>query len=99
MRKVCLRSKELFDYEHIKNYVDHGGNIAALALKLNCSERTVRRKIAGYKTHGKAFFIHGNRERAPVTKTPAHIARQIIELYFSDAYADANFKHFHELLG
>lgn len=55
LRKVHLRSKEMHDYQLVKNYVDHGGRIAALALRLNCSERTARRKINGYKQYGIAF--------------------------------------------
>lgn len=97
LRKVHLRSKEMHDYQLVKNYVDHGGRIAALALRLNCSERTARRKINGYKQYGKAFFLHGNRDRTPVTTTPPEVVERIITLYLT-TYEGANFTHFHELL-
>ena len=87
----------MHDYQLVKNYVDHGGRIAALALRLNCSERTARRKINGYKQYGKAFFLHGNRDRTPVTTTPPEVVERIITLYLT-TYEGANFTHFHELL-
>lgn len=98
MRKVHLRSKELHEYQLVKRHVDNEGRIVSLMLKLGCSERTAWRKIAGYKKHGKAFFIHGNRDRSPVTTVSPEAVDRIIELYQSERYEGANFAHFHELL-
>lgn len=98
MRKVPLRLKEQYTYELVKQHVEQNGNFKRLVLKLNCSERSARRKIAGYKAQGKAFFLHGNRDRKPVTTISEETKTRILSLYAQPQYEGANFKHFHELL-
>lgn len=97
MRKVILTMNEEFAYQHVKRFVQQGGNFNALCLKLNCSKRTVHRKIAGYKENGRAFFRHGNHDYKPTSTIPIDVRNQILNLY-NRHYFDANFKHFHELL-
>jgi transposase len=84
-------------YEVIKELVDHEGNKNCAALKLSCSRRTVDRLIAGYKSEGKAFFIHGNQGRIPVHALDERTKQDILDLYLNK-YNDANIAHFTELL-
>jgi hypothetical protein len=84
-------------YKLVKQYVENGGNVKRLTARLNKSERTVYRYIKGYKEHGKAFFVHGNTGRKPVTTILDEIKKHIIEIYNSSLY-DTNFTHFYEIL-
>jgi transposase len=84
-------------YELIKNLVDHGGNKNRAAIALDCSRRTIDRYIAGYRTEGKAYFIHGNEGRKPVNAMDEKLKADIVDLYFNK-YCDANFSHFTQLL-
>lgn len=97
LRKVVLTMNEEYTYQQIKRYVNQGGNLNALCIRLGCSERTARRKIAGYRKKGRAFFRHGNHDSKPTTTIPDEIKKEIIGLY-NEFYFDANFKHFHKLL-
>ena len=67
MRKVVLNMKQEREYQIIKKLVETNGNKKSAALKLDCSLRTINRKIAKYKQYGKAAFIHGNTGRKPAT--------------------------------
>ena len=84
-------------YEVIKELVDHGGNKHRAARTLDCTKRSIDRYIAGYKSEGKAYFIHGNKGRAPANTLSDSARHNIIDLY-SNKYYDANFTHFTELL-
>ena len=85
------------EYEVIKELVDHGGNKHRAALTLGCTKRTIDRHIAGYRTEGKSYFIHGNRGRQPVHTFEEGEKRDVIDLYINKYY-DANFAHFADLL-
>ena len=61
MRKVELNMNQKYRYELIKQLSDTNGNRLAVALKLNCSVRTVTRWIERYRAEGKAAFIHKNK--------------------------------------
>ena len=65
MKKVELRMKEEIKYLTIRKLVETNGNKKRAAIKLDCSCRSIDRMIAGYKTKGKEFFVHGNRGRIP----------------------------------
>jgi hypothetical protein len=97
LRKVILTMNEEFTYQHVKRFVDQSGNFNALCMKLDCSERTARRKIAGYREEGRAFFRHGNHDNRPRTTIPEELKDEIVSIY-NQLYFDANFIHFHELL-
>lgn len=97
MRKVELRMKEQNKYEVIKELVDHGGNKERVALKLGISKRHVDRLIIIYKEKGKSGFVHGNRDRKPVSTLDKSISEDIILLY-KNKYQDWNFSHFQEFL-
>ena len=57
-------------YEIIKKLVDTNGNKKTAELKIGCTGRHINRLIKGYKEQGKAFFIHGNRGRQPISTIP-----------------------------
>ena len=87
---------EQHEYEIIKELVDHGSNKERAALALGCSRRTIDRHVAGYKAEGKAYFVHGNRGRAPAHALDSATRQDIADIY-TNKYCDANFAHFAEL--
>ena len=84
-------------YEIIKELMDQNGNKNRAAKRLCCSRRSIDRYIKGYKECGKAFFIHGNTNRAPVHKIGSEIKDTITDLY-RNKYYDATYQLFTELL-
>ena len=86
-------------YEVIKGLVDHPdtANKDRAALILGCTKRHINRMIQGYIKDGKAFFIHGNRGKKPVTTIHPDIRSQVLDLYRTKYY-EANFEHYTELL-
>ncbi|MFR7571819.1 MAG: hypothetical protein ACLUVM_11270 [Blautia faecis] len=86
-------------YEVIKSLADHPApNKQRAALTLGCTVRHINRMLKGYKEHGKAYFIHGNRGRKPANTIPNETRNLVVDLY-RNKYYDANFEHFTELLG
>lgn len=85
---------EQLKYEVIKALADHpDGNKDRAALKLGCSKCHINRMFAGYKAHGKDFFVHGNRGRKPANTISDDIRTTIVTLY-STKYYGANFTHY-----
>ena len=97
MRKVELRMNELEKYEVIKELVDHKGNKNRAAKKLGISRRQIDRLIIKYKDKGKSAFVHGNRNKKPVSTLDKSISEDIILLY-KTKYQEWNFQHFKEFL-
>ena len=82
-----------------QNHADHPApNKQRAALTLGCTVRHINRMLKGYKEHGKAYFIHGNRGRKPANTIPNETRNLVVDLY-RNKYYDANFEHFTELLG
>ncbi len=97
MRKVELRMNEQKKYEIIKDLVDHNGNKNRAAMKLGISRRQIDRLIIKYNEKGKSAFVHGNRNRKPVSAIDKSISEDIILLY-KNKYQEWNFQHFKEFL-
>lgn len=97
IRKVELTMDENNKYEIIKKLVETRGNKQTAALKIGCTIRHVNRLIKGYNKQGKAFFVHGNRDRQPVNKLSPETTQLILDLYRTK-YFDCNLTHFSELL-
>ena len=97
IRKVLLTMNENQKYEVIKKLVDTDGNKKTAALKISCSVRHINRLIKGYKEKGKAFFIHGNRDRQPAITLLDDTKLLILDLY-SNKYHGCNLTHYSELL-
>lgn len=85
-------------YEVIKSLADHPtSNKDRAALELGVTRRHINRLLVGYRKFGKAFFIHGNRGRKPVSTIPSKTRQLVVDLYRTKYY-DANFRHYTELL-
>ena len=97
MKEVKLRMNEQEKYEVIKELVDHGGNKNRAAKKLGLSRRQIDRLIIKYKEKGKSAFVHGNRNRKPISTLDKSISEDIILLY-KNKYYDFNFSHFKDFL-
>jgi len=97
MRRIDLKKEAQFEYEVIKELVDHNGNKNRAAMKLGCSLRTINRHIVGYQNEGKAYFIHGNTGRKPISALPEERRHLIVDLY-NNKYYGASFAHFRDLL-
>lgn len=97
MKKVELRMKEHIKYLTIKKLVETNGNKKKAAIKLDCSVRSIDRMIAGYKSKGKEFFIHGNRGKLPAKALSNSLKDEIEQLYISKYY-DCNYTVFTEFL-
>lgn len=86
-------------YKRIKDFVDHPGqNKQRIALEFGKTLRTVNRWIAGYKKHGKSFFVHGNATLEPDCKISDEIRQKVVELYRGEVYQGSNFSFFHEMI-
>ena len=66
-------------------------------MKLGLSIRQVDRLIHIYKEKGKSGFVHGNRNKKPVTALDEQISSNILLLY-TTKYQDFNFSHFKDYL-
>lgn len=97
IRKVVLTMNENAKYNIIKKLVESNGKKQRAAVQINCTVRHINRMIKGYKKHGKAFFIHGNRGRKPVHALDDSTKHTIVDLYRTK-YKDTNLTHFSELL-
>ena len=97
MRKVELRMNEQLKYKTIKELVDHNGNKNRACKKLGISRRQIDRLIIKYKEKGKSAFVHGNRNRKPVSTLDKSISEDII-LLCKNKYQGWNFQHFKEFL-
>lgn len=97
MKGIHLTMIENEIYKDIKYLHEKGGNKARVAIKHNKSIRTIDRMIVKYKEKGKAAFVHGNRNRQPVTTISNEIVNEILRLY-KGKYKGFNITHFNEKL-
>lgn len=97
MRKVNLRMNEQAKYDVIKRVANKEISCQRASVCLNLSLRSIYRLVKTYKTKGKEGFIHGNRDRKPITTISDEIKNKIIRLY-NEKYYDCNYKFFMELL-
>ncbi|GHU41431.1 hypothetical protein FACS1894111_03720 [Clostridia bacterium] len=97
MREVLLTMTELQKYQIIKKLTDEDGNKKTAAIKIGCTLRHINRMIAGYRSGGKAFFVHGNHAHKPTTMIAEETRKLLLDLY-ATKYAGSNFAHYTELL-
>ena len=100
MRKVNLKMDLEQIVTYVKDFVDHKlKNFKHLAGKIGCSLKTAYNYVHGYKAEGKAFFVHGNSNKKPVTTISSEIKEQIIDIYnLISPNGDVNFSHFLNIL-
>lgn len=96
IRKVDLTNKENERYLKIKKLVETNGNKNRATVELGCTLRHVNRMILGYKKKGKAYFVHGNRNRKPAHSLDDKTKQLVIDLYLTK-YQDANFAHYSQV--
>jgi hypothetical protein len=65
----------------INNKKEFSRNIRSASLKLQCSERTIYRKLTEYEIIGMKAFIHGNKERTPANKKDLTLIEEFISKY------------------
>jgi len=97
MRKVELRMNEQMKYEIIRRVAFKEISVHRAAVQLNCTVRTVYNLVKKYREHGKAGFIHGNRNRKPAATMSPKLEQTIVSFYMQKCEG-ANFLHFQELL-
>lgn len=89
-----LIDKELYS-ETIKSVIAKELTQKEAALKLEITDRQVRRLIIKYKEEGEQAFIHNNKGNNNAKKIPDNINSEIINAYLSE-YSDFGFTHFYE---
>lgn len=97
MRRIDLTMDGEKKYQTIKELIEQDGNKNRAAKRLGCTRRSIDRYIKGYKACGKAFFLHGNRNRKPVHTISDETKSILIDLY-KNKYYDATYQHFSEML-
>lgn len=95
---IELNKKENLKIEVIEQVINKELTQKQAALKLEISDRQVRRLIVLYNSEGKEGFIHKNRGKTSNKKISNKISEKIINTYMND-YADYNFTHFYEEQG
>ena len=94
---VKLINKDLY-YETIKKVIEKELTQKQAALKLEITDRQVRRLIIKYYNDGENAFIHKNLNNKYAKKIPDDISNEIINDYLCN-YADYSFTHFYEEQG
>jgi len=93
-----LNRKEELKIEVIEQVINKEITQKQAALKLEISDRQVRRLIVLYHSEGKEGFVHKNRGKSSNKKISNEISEKIIDTYINE-YADYNFTHFYEEQG
>lgn len=95
---IELNRKEEQKIEVIEQVLNKEITQKQAALKLEISDRQVRRLIVLYHSEGKEGFIHKNRGKTSNKKISSEISEKIIDTYIHE-YVDYNFTHFYEEQG
>lgn len=93
-----MTEREITRLRVINHTIDGIITIGEAADLLNLSERQVIRLKGGVLKEGPAFIIHKNRGRKPSHAISEEMKRTIVRHKQSEAYREANFNHFRELL-
>lgn len=97
MRKVELRMYELEKYTAVKAVSEGRKTKTRAATELDLSIRQINRLLRKYSEMGKQAFVHGNRDRKPITAFSNEFKDLIEELYITK-YFDCTYTLFNELL-
>ena len=92
-----LIDKELYS-SIIKKVISKELTQKEAALKLEITDRQVRRLIVKYKNVGEDVFVHKNIKNQNAKKISNDISNEIIEKYLND-FSDYGFSHFYEAQG
>ena len=88
-----IKRKEIIDLV-INKKITH----KEAALKLELTDRQIRRLIIKYYDQGNNAFVHGNKGKISNKKISEELSTEIINTYLND-YSDYNFSHFYEEQG
>ena len=97
MRKVDLRMNEQMKFDVIKSVVNGRKSKQRAEVELSLSRRQIDRLVVKYLKEGKYGFIHGNRDRKPITAISKDLKDIIVDLYVTK-YFDCTYTLFTELL-
>ncbi len=93
-----LINKDLY-YETIKRIICNEITQKEAALKLEITDRQIRRLITKYKKEGENAFIHKNASKPSHNKKISNdVANEIVNDYLNN-YSDYGFTHFYEEQG
>ena len=95
--RVELRMNEQMKYEIIRRVAFKEISVHRAAVQLNYTVRTVYNLVKKYREHGKAGFIHGNRNRKPAATMGPKPNKPLFR-FINAKMRGANFLHFQELL-
>ncbi len=93
-----MNKKELRRSHIIKKAVDGEMTVSDAAKSLNLSTRRIKQLKASYTKIGDNAFIHGNKQRESPKKIDNSIIESIVNLRKKEAYKQANYNHFKELV-
>ncbi|MBK5201190.1 MAG: helix-turn-helix domain-containing protein [Spirochaetaceae bacterium] len=71
----------IIDLSLINDKKEFAKNIRNASLKLQCSERTIYRKLTEYEIIGMKAFLPGNKERTPANKKDLTLIEEFINKY------------------
>ena len=93
MNEKEIKRKEIIDLVINKKITQKDA-----ALKLEITDRQIRRLITKYYDQGDNAFIHGNKGKISNKKISEELSTEIVNIYLS-YYSDYNFSHFYEEQG
>jgi transposase len=96
--KYIMNKETLGKLALIQGAVEGRYTVLEAARRLNLSARRIKQLKKAFREQGASAFIHGNSGRHPVNYTGEQLRERIVSLKKSEAYSDANFTHFQELL-
>lgn len=96
--RIFMNDKEKLKKIVIEACINGDLTVKQAANRLNFTERYVKKLKQNYRKYGDKIFIHGNCSKQSVSAISAELKSKIVTLKQSDAYEEANFMHFAELL-
>lgn len=96
--QYLMSQRQLNRYVAISKLIDEQITVKEASKCLGLCERQIYRLKRGVKEQGVSFLIHKNKGKKPVHAIPDQISQIIIDLKRTDAYEEANFLHFKEML-
>jgi transposase len=92
-----MSSEDLRKLQIISRVVEQKATRLDAQKLLDVSERTIRRYLRSYNTHGPLFLKHGNAGRAPINKKPEQL-KVAIQKLIEERYPQFNMLHLQEKL-
>ena len=97
MEGVVMSTKDLVQYELLKDVLHNKRNSFDVAERLKVSERTIRRRIARIEKHGIRGLVHANKGKTSKNKRSFIENKEILDI-ISQKYRDFNVCHARDFL-